>query len=330
MDQMRLPGTILLQIMQYSDVPTIQNLRLTSRTLCDLINTYETTVCNTVLKRCYDDLEIHQYRPLYCSTPSIRLLLQLHNRIITIRWLAGVAVEHHDDRLPGERYPKKRSENISAQDPRGDPIRARVEVGWSLLWRLADIAKMVKVDNQLVGVDSFHQQHKLDALIHERRLSFIKDLPFRERSEFMIMINFLLPAFWALKLHDRNFFKPGDEEDPGDYEDELDLHGRHWLAWIWLEKGPLFFQNAWASEAGNEQCLLFIGQQWHSRTHEQLRFRYKAVDELLMALRDGDDDDEQRKDEFGYVIRVLTEFEDDPRQPVDDFRNIPFHIGPFN
>ncbi|KAL8829971.1 MAG: hypothetical protein Q9191_001696 [Dirinaria sp. TL-2023a] len=328
MDQMRLSGTILLQVMQYSDVPTIQNLRLTSRVLYDLINTYETTVCSTVLKRCYDDLELHQYRPLYCSKASIRSLIQLHNRVKVVRWLAGVAVEHHDDRLPGESYPKKRSENISAQDPRGDLIRARVEVGWSLLWRLADIAKMVKADNQHVGLDNVHQQQKLDALVHKHRLNFVKDLPFRERMEFMIMLNFLVPAFWGLKLHDRNYFKPGDEEDPGDYEDELDLHGRHWLAWIWLEKGPLFFQNAWASQEGNEKCLLFIEHQWRSRTDEELRFRYKAVDELLLALRDGEDTDEQREDEFGYVIRALTEFEDDPRQPVGGFKNIPYHIGP--
>ena len=326
MEGLRLPASVLLQVVQSSDVTTIQHFRLASKALYDLINTYQTSVCDSILKQHCEELDIHRYGPLCCSKPSIRLLLQVHNRIQITKWLAGVAVEHHDDGHPDRRSPTH-SQNISSQDPRGDAIRARVQIGWSVLWRLADIARMVKTDeNPNKVVEDSHVARSIDESIHQARMKFLEDLPFEERTDYLIMKLYLNPAFYELDLDDREFFKPGDEEDPGDYEDELNIIGKHWLAWIYLEKGPLFIQKAWSGVDGNKSCFRIISEQWHTRTHEQLRFRHRAAEELSMVLRSGDEDEEL--DDAGTLFRALTDFEDDPRLPVDVFRDIPYRIRP--
>ena len=326
MEQLRLPTSVLLQVIQVSDVPTIQNFRLSSKAFCDLINTYQTSICNAILRRNYDEVDIHRYRPLYCSKPSMRLLLQLHNRMQIVKWLAGVAVEHHDNGHSGRRSPTE-SQNISAQDPRGDAIRARVQVGWSVLWRLADITRMAKDENPR-RINGSHLARNIDESIHQARMKYLKDLPFQERTDYLIMKLYLNPAFYDLDLEDREFFKRGDEEDPGDYEDELSIIGKHWLAWIYLDKGPLFIHQAWSSVEGNRNCSQIIFEQWQHRTHDQLRFRHRAAQELLAIINSGNEDEEF--DDAGTIFRTLTDFDDDPRPPVNIFRDIPYRICPIS
>lgn len=324
MENIRAPASILLQVLLFSDVPTIQSFRLTSKAMRSLINTYETSICTTVLSQCFTDHELERYRPLYETRQSIKLLLRVHNRIRISKWLAGVAVEHHDDVHSGRSSPAN-TENISAQDPYGDPIRAHVENGWSVLWHLSDISQFI-INN---GDDSEFKENNgrldFDEVILQARIKFLKDLPYEDRNDYLIMKMYLSPAFYDLELEDRDYFQPGDEEDPGYYEDELNILGKHWLAWIYLEKGPRFFQKAWSSVEGNRECSRLIYEQWQSRTPKDLQSRHKAAEEIYNILTDQEEEDEL--DDAATVIRRLTDFDDDPPRPVHSFRNIPFRLG---
>ncbi|KAL8829018.1 MAG: hypothetical protein Q9191_002261 [Dirinaria sp. TL-2023a] len=268
MEHSRLPISVLLQVVQFNDVPTIQSFRLASKAIYELINTYQTSIFNIVLQRCYDEVDVHHYASPYRCKPTIRLLLQVHHRIQITEWLAGVAVEQHDGVQHLNRGYLTDSENISALDPRGDAIRARVQVGWSVFWRLTDIAKMIKGEREhLSEINDSHIRTNIDESIHQARKKYLKGLPFRELIDYMLMKMVMESAFCDIILEDpkflkkRKFFMEHDEADMGDGSDEFHRIGKHWLEWLFLDEGPLFIQQVWSSLEGNRNVRHIISEE---------------------------------------------------------------------
>lgn len=144
METSRFPDAILLQVILLSDIPTIKSLRLTSKYVNDLITTYQRTIHHEALRRTYSEYEIAPFRPIGDFSPSIEAMMKLFNRHESAKWLSGVLLEKHCDHIVDCVSPETKACNVSAHDPRGDTLRARLAVGWSVLWHLADIAHVVE------------------------------------------------------------------------------------------------------------------------------------------------------------------------------------------
>ena len=328
MNNAELPDTVLLQVILYSDIPSINNFRLTSRYVKTLIAAYEVSICNTVIQRTYSDYDIARFRPMGCSEPSVSLMIKLFNRVETASWLSGVLLEKHCDHITDCISPENECCNISAEDPRGDAVRARITTGWSILWHLADLAHIVETENRLRELDGNGDQDtrhevlvNIELTIRSEWIRYAESLKLSERLAYHRI------HFWLFPI----VFKNPYVYDWGNRQDIPDSNIYHGaLLWFHAHEGPSFFKEAWSSKEGNRQCAQRITAQWNAKRPELQQLCITTATDVSQALEVNEKElslCEHDPTEHGYHD-LVEENEEHSELMVGNFRDIPFYIVP--
>jgi hypothetical protein len=286
---LRLPEQIILDIVFSCDVATLKSLRLAHRLIRDLVDTYQNSICLNASKILFDSEEMDVFQPLDKSHSTLLTLFALEYRVRTAQWLAAVAVENiqeDEDLCHVESYG-----NIGAKEPRGDPVRAYVAVGFGVLWRLRDIAQKVVEETITVDVSDSRKRlysstrglswvQRLEMTIKAQQLEYVCRLPFRGRESYGY---YLMHGMVAGTFADRVFDDPRGRNSDWRTGNEFAI-GNSWLNWLILREGPGFFARAWASKEGNKECLKLIVTEWSKRSKEQLLVEHAAAKEVKESL----------------------------------------------
>ena len=329
MDSNTLPDAILLQVILFSDVATIKNLRLTGKHIKNLITGYETSISKTAFGRLHPHHDVAMFLPLGCSVSglSIGFVMKIYNRIEITKWLSGVLLEQHCDHVLGCIYPGTKTCNVSAEDPRGDKIRARIAVAWSILWHTADIAnKMEKGICRLAGSYQAEKRLKVTELVIRKGwITYAKSLSMYERREHNRMEHWLFPmVFCNPKVRPDVWegIQKVDRPNSGIYTSAL--------LWAYMHEGPSFFREAWSSKEGNQRCAERLTALWNAKSPELQELCCETATEVGDTF-DGTDHEERRlleNDLARDYYDLIQENDEQPELMIGSFRDIPFHIVP--
>jgi hypothetical protein len=284
MDAQRVSQELILNIIYFCDLPTIKHLRLANRSIRDLIDTYQISICGVITKRLFDEKEIESFRLLDANVPAYQSLLALDYRVRTAKWLTGVALENfQEDPIPTG------FGNVEASDPRGDPLREYVNTGWMVLWRLSDIARRVVCEMIGKNKTNFNDPisswtrgsplvRKLEASVQKQQLEYVNSLSFFEAFAYHMMHVYVSGAF-----HDRVFDDPRGRNSDWRTGNEFGINNS-WLNWLVFREGPSFFRRAWATREGNAECLKLIITEWSKRSKQQVLIEHAAAKEVEERL----------------------------------------------
>jgi hypothetical protein len=310
-----LTDTTLLHVFHYCDIPTIKNLRLVNRWVHDLTAAYEHSIARVMAIREFSEDTVRKFRPYKDPKLSFRSIFCIESRQRRAQWLAGVVLEQNCE--------DGRTNYVLADDPIGDPLRAHIINGWSILWHLTDIAIDTEgelsryiappvISNRSVTASPISVARILDGW-----LKFVTSLSFDERLDYDCMRYFAASAFSC-----RVFEDPHREEYEIGTGNEF-ARKTSWLSWLVLKDGPLFFEKAWASKEGNERCVKYIYQQFSQRSRNQQLWEFDAARKTELALEG------QGKEEVMAYRLVMNVFDSILEQRVlgHQIRNIPFFIG---
>ena len=329
MNPLTLPDAILLQVFLYSDVPTIKNLLLTNKHIKNLIAAYETSISKTAFGRLHSHHDIARFLPLGYSVSglSIGFMIKIYNRIEITKWLSGVLLEQHCEHIVDCIYPGTCSCNVSAEDPRGDKIRARIAVAWSVLWHMADIANMVeKGIRRLAGFYQAEKRLKVTELVIRREwITYAKSLSMYERREHNRMEHWIFPMV---------FCNPKVRPDVWEAIPKVDRPNTRIytsaLLWAYMHEGPSFFREAWSSKEGNQRCAERLAALWNAKSPELQELCCQTATEVGDAF-DGTDHEERRlleNDLAKDYYDLIRENDKHPELMIGSFRDIPYQIVP--
>ena len=340
-----LADPVMLQVILESDVSTLKSLRLVNRSTYNLIAGYEHSICMNITKRRFSPSIVSRFYPRLSLKSSIKSLFLLEHRLQTAQWLSGVALEKYHEDYDCYGYDCQGHDcscgNIGITEQRGDCVRAHVDIGWSVLWHLTDIAEEKENTHGLEmpnpcgqrasrtrGYNSFRA---LESEILCEQLEFVNSLSFDERADYSLMHFFIGCAFAYRVFEDHR-----PEHHDVDVEFQVPTIGYHelgpgdrfrrsnsWLNWLVLREGPCFFEHAWRSKRGNQECLEYITTQWSKRSPGQLLVEYAAARKVELALRVGEEDSERPPPQFFDYMDCAPGW----KQAAGPYRDIPFFIG---
>jgi len=127
----RVTDSAFLQIIQYSSVATLKTLRLTSRSIYDLISAYEFSISRCIPRRELIEYAIQRFRPYHDCKMSLKSLFCIESRQRRARWLSDLVLQKYEERF-------ERDVGMA-----NDQARAHVGNGWAILWQMTDIANNV-------------------------------------------------------------------------------------------------------------------------------------------------------------------------------------------
>ena len=341
----RLTDTIMLQVILDSDISTLKSLRLLNRSTYDLIAAYEQSICANIMKQKFSTGIIDRFYPRLSLKSSIKSLFLLEHRVQTAQWLSGVVVEKYHEDYDCYGYDCQGHNcscgNIGVTEPRGDRVRAHVDIGWGVLWNLADIAEEIENTHGLrrpepcgrraSRTQGYNSVQTLESEILSEQLKFVNNLSFDERADYSLMHFFVGCAFADRVFEDH---RPEHLDVDSEFEaptiEYYDLgpgdrfrKNKSWLNWLVLREGPRLFEQAWTSKRGNTECLEYIYTQWSTRSQEQLLVEYATARHIELALWTGEDNDERPPPQFFECMDSAPGW----RQAAGPYRDIPFFIG---
>ncbi|KAI9699785.1 MAG: hypothetical protein M1836_002820 [Candelina mexicana] len=281
----RLPQTptILLHIIQQTDLPTLLSLRLTNHSIYDLIASYEVSI-STAVANCTFPNRVLKLRPRNTPSPSIKWLVQLQHRATIGPPVAALLVDLRP-RGRGSRI----GYGIPAYDPCGDELRARVENGWYVFWHLSDIALGVekeaatKEPKRFLGLRPREVTvvRKQEEEVKKRRIEFLGILGESDVVDYDIMFNFLAGPFLDSELSDLN-------GGGASYHDGhlFPAFGRRdsWLNWWVLRVGPVPLVRAWKG-LGKSDVVREVEKEWASRSKTRIRIERDAGESFHLEVK---------------------------------------------
>ena len=274
----QLPNPVMLEVIHFCDVSTLKSLRRAHSTFYNLISAYEHSICTAVTGPLYTEDEVRYFKPSCRLNGPLQTLFAVDYRLQTAKWLSSVALENL----------------CVAEDGIGcygniDPLRYQVTIGWSILWRMADLAREVLSEDAGVNVMDAKGQisrttrghpnvHKLESQVLKRQVQYANALPWTDKFSYSILYFCIQLVFHHRVLEDpkSKIFKMATRSE---------YRQKHsWLNWLVLREGPSFVAQAWASEDRNSKCLKHILAEWSGRSEEQLLIEQDAVEEVVKAL----------------------------------------------
>ena len=257
-------------------------------------------------------------------------MLKIWNREQTAYWLAGVLLEKHCDHAFDCISPDKKGCNISAEDPRGDPIRARIAIGWSVLWHLADLAFAAESENWVdptdVSIDAgagLEVSAATELAIRKAWVQYAESLGRLERLEYRRLQNWLFPAiFQTPKPYPRTWVNLDVKP--------ISMLYNLALCWACTHEGPSFFKEAWSSADGNRKCIERITAAWNAKPAVLQEMCIQTATDLGWAF-EGKDNEERLSFEFDSMDDyrdLVHENEKHTEVMVGSFRDIPVQIVP--
>lgn len=282
----RLPQQVILDVVYFCDIPTLKCLRLAHRSIRDLIDTYQISIHSNALERYFTKEEVDLFQLLHGSHPPILALFVLEYRVKTAKWLAAVGQENYDE--VRDLCHRRQYGSIGANESDGDTLRGYITIGWSILWRLADIARKAVHEITETNVSEskkfissmtrgLHFIQKLETAIKQQQLEYIRSFPCGGHDE--LTGYHLMHATIASVFSDRVFDDPRGKTSNWRTGNEFGFHNS-WLNWLVLREGPCFFARAWGSKKGNAECLKHIVTEWSNRSNEQILIEQAAAVEV--------------------------------------------------
>lgn len=280
MSGLPLPAQTLLDIITFCDVSTLKSLRLTQKAIRELVDTYQISISTDIKLHSFTVDELASFQPDDGFDSELQSLFLLDYRVRTTRWLTDVALENLQEDGDSGGFG-----NIGTNDAQGDSIRGRVNAGWSIFWKLSDIAhqvvfKMTDLNPRDVRkrISSLTRGtplvRKLETAVKNEQIKYMSALSFAEIYSYYLMHGYLSSVF-----RDRVFDDPRGKSSDWRTGNEFAM-GNSWLNWLVLREGPNFFTKAWASKEGNEECVQLITSEWSKRSKEQVLIEYDAAKEV--------------------------------------------------
>ena len=280
MSGLPLPSQILLDIVSFCDVSTLKSLRLTQKAIRELVDTYGHSISTDIKLHSFTADEVASFQLEDGFDSELQSLFLLDYRVRTTQWLTDVALENRQEDLDSGGFG-----NIGTNEAQGDSIRGRVNAGWSILWRLSDIAHQVvfkltdlnprdvpkRISSLTRGTPRVRQ---LETAVKNEQSKYISVLSFAETFNYYLLHKYLSAVF-----RDRVFDDPRGKSSDWRTGNEFAM-GNSWLNWLVLREGPNFFAKAWASKEGNEECVKLITSEWSLRSKEQVLIEHSAAKEV--------------------------------------------------
>jgi len=274
------PPQILLDIVSFCDVSTLKSLRLTRKAIRELMDSYGHSIATNIKLNSFAADEIASFQLEDDSCSELQSLFLLDYRVRTTRWLTDVALENLQEDLDSGVFG-----NIGTNEAQGDHIRARVNSGWSILWRLSDIAHKVVFETLGLNPQDTPKRfspltrglpivQKLEESIKNEQTKYIRALSFTETYNYSLLQGYLLAVF-----KNRVFDDPRGKSSDWRTGNEFGS-SNSWLNWLVLREGPNFFAKAWASKEGNEECVMLITSEWSKRSKEQVLVERSSATEV--------------------------------------------------
>ncbi|KAL8831698.1 MAG: hypothetical protein Q9191_000708 [Dirinaria sp. TL-2023a] len=203
-------------------------------------------------------------------------------------------------------------------------------IGWSVLWHLADLAKLIERGMGVHQLDDSCDQdarYKIlattELVTRKEWLDYVESLSISERLAhhriwdwifpFVFRNPVAYPAAWA-----------DVQEKPNVYLFNLALH------WAYMYRGPDLFKEAWSSREGNHSCARWLSAQWNAKPAELQKLCVQTSTDVFTAFhgrnngrRSWDDYDDQSD-----YYHAISENEEDPQLMIGSFRDIQLHILP--
>lgn len=236
MDRLVKTSDILIQVIEYSDVPTLFSLCTTSKVVRRLILTYEASICSTIVERSFPQL-FTRLTPDENNGLTVKSTLR-YPRFNDARKLSEAAVGS----VQHGTYP-----GIPRNNPMGDDIRSRVEHGWLVAWDLSDIARRLQRAEEQV-----RPQGLLYTIFGTSRLQELEDAISSEWHEYVkTMSPDDLFDLELSKLCRDGRFLPGGAW--GEWARPLSPRANQVVAWTWskgyiLREGPQLVLRLWHSD----------------------------------------------------------------------------------
>lgn len=348
-----------LAIIQFCDVLTLRNLRLAHRSFRDLITTYQTTIVANARLLHFSEEDLHHFDVAHLS-PSYPLegLFLLDYRVRTARWMTHVLLEHHDEETADdfEGYAASHG-NIAASEVQGDPVRRQVEAGFSVHWRLSDIARMVIFEAQSPLLTNLDQVStimkwitnltlaatKAGHQLSSQNLSSMTRAPGSDRFLYELIETAIVASHY---LYLESLQKYGIQslgnyrldnllgtvfsnrvlDVPNQPGAEIMKCNDHqisaWLRWFICREGPGFFAKAWGSGEGKRECEAVIIREFFGRTEDQRATEKWSLQSRSEVLR------HMGNTAHGMPeYHAITEWAPVGRQIIRSFPGVDIHLG---
>jgi hypothetical protein len=259
------PEILLTIINDYvHDIETLLCIRHTCGNFLRITTAYERSISQTLAKKLFPQQK-HLVEQTVENQYTITWLIHL-----VPRQLAAILVDRHRAVLDPHMY------GIPAEDPAGDPLRARVANGFCILHRLSSISQHVhkielathlalggsdpapirrrsslgsKISSFITPADVALAK-KRETLILDRRLELVRTLSERDREDYQILSIFLIGCFehlWSPPATMRETVPDGPFDwgmPPRRWMGRKDS----WVNWFILHHGPKLFWEQWWSE----------------------------------------------------------------------------------
>ncbi|KAH8650926.1 hypothetical protein BGZ60DRAFT_421116 [Tricladium varicosporioides] len=291
MDHPSLLEELLLEIVKYIDIQTLQRLCLVKKSIHRIIKTYQSSISSHLIKTLFPISKKLSFE-LFNPGPALQNLFAFNYRLETANWLSAVAYENYE--TGADYFYPKDGGNISASDSRGDRARASATLGWSVRWRLADISTQIILSRLPNGAQRegnmstiCEQIPKFSELEHEikrKQLEYVTNLSHAEALGFRDTER-IISAVFADRVFDtkravhpkiswNGYYQGGGVTD-------------NWLNWLVLREGPNMFKKAWGSEKGNMNVSALIKNEWEKRSKRRLEREInsaKVVEKAILSV----------------------------------------------
>ena len=338
---------ILLGVASFCDVSTLKSVRVANKATFDLINTYQISISSMITRREFSVDEIKYFQPLDDDQGALQSLFVLEYRVRISKWMTATVLENAEDTNHEEPWNSIGLwGNIGANEPEGDAIRSHVQIGWSVLWRLSDIAKNT-INNEVQPCaphstpreDSSKQPEalgwqQLEPLIQRPQLQYAENLSSLDRHGYFLLHEYINFAFRM-----RGFQHP-TRHNSWLFGNEYGSR-TSWLNWLVLREGPNFFAKAWASAEGIKHQSCYIMTEWAKHSEQQIFLEWRNAMDVETTLTAGPrqkqvssedgDDDLRPRDLYGGIdqnrILNLTQWATKGRKVEKMFPEGRFHLG---
>ncbi|KAF1837133.1 hypothetical protein BDW02DRAFT_566380 [Decorospora gaudefroyi] len=243
---LQLPDDVLILIFGYCRVDELLALRLTSQRIRVVVDAYISTIAPAVARTTFPHCHRLLRPPDNGSQRDLRWLLAL-----IPGQLAAILVDRHRLAFLGEGL---LDYGISAEDARGDKLRARVTNGWHVLRRLSNISREVYSTytkhslrrRELVQQFLPNAPKGREELILLRRVEYINGLPEQKAADYKLMTTLLSSVFTTFEANVGNEHSRWIFDSTGGIDGQREFRfGRSWLSWFMLQEGPDLFWDQW-------------------------------------------------------------------------------------
>ena len=273
-----LPDDIVLEIFRHVDIDTFFAARCVSKRIYELTNTRMISFALAVAQGAFPG--------------QSRILIRRQNEVPGIAWLnalryrqlAAILLECFDWRT----FDLVRDERLylCADDPLGDPLREKLELGLNVV---ADISNIVRHVKQM-PTDSIRRQNIPPEVsfctdtTDRAMLEIRRECKIMEYLEYYIWdlcaedlqgIRYLLDAL----LQDKTFWYDGKSKGFDSEADDCDFELSSWAAWHFMKMGPSVFWTMWWANRDskvshqNANRMLGMSSSRESQKHQDCRVR---------------------------------------------------------